>query len=133
MDWQRERDGLVVVVGLVVLVALAVGLGGSVGQFLSTALATFLGVLVALAVDRRAGGSPAGDEPAVGAEPAGGRTATAPATAASGPTDGVEPRATATATATESEAESQAGAGSTDATAPSDDAGEDDATGERSV
>jgi hypothetical protein len=96
MDWQRERDGLAVVVALVVLVALAVVAGGSVGQFLSTALAAFLGVLVALAVDRRTDGSPAGGEPAVDADrPAGGSTPTA-----STPTDA--PAATGAETGTAS-------------------------------
>lgn len=46
MDWQRERDGLVVVVGIVVVLAV-VGAGSGVG-LVTTFVATFLGVLAAL-------------------------------------------------------------------------------------
>ncbi|MFB6161036.1 MAG: hypothetical protein ABEJ61_07645 [Haloferacaceae archaeon] len=49
MDWQRERDGLVVVGSLVVLLAL-VATGGLRG-FVATFVATFLGVLAALQVN----------------------------------------------------------------------------------
>lgn len=58
MDWQRERDGLVVV-GAVVLLLLAVALG-SVRGFVVTFVATFLGVFAALRVNEGFGGDRAG-------------------------------------------------------------------------
>lgn len=55
MDWKRERDGLAVVVGAVVVVGIVLA-GGSAGRFLTTLVATFLGVLLALRVDGYLGG-----------------------------------------------------------------------------
>ncbi len=49
MDWQRERDGLMVV-GAAVLVLTLVGTGQGAG-LASTFVATFLGVLAALRFD----------------------------------------------------------------------------------
>jgi hypothetical protein len=49
MDWQRERDGLVVV-GAAVLVLVLVGTGRGAG-LAATFVATFLGVLAALRFD----------------------------------------------------------------------------------
>ena len=57
MDWQRERDG-VVVVGAAILVLALVGTGRGAG-LASTFVATFLGVLAALRFDEWMGG---GDE-----------------------------------------------------------------------
>jgi len=49
MDWERERDGLVVVGGVVVVLVL-IGTGRGVG-LATTFVATFLGVLAALRLD----------------------------------------------------------------------------------
>ncbi|MFB6167712.1 MAG: hypothetical protein ABEJ43_02575 [Haloferacaceae archaeon] len=49
MDWQRERDGLVVV-GVAALVLVLVGTGRGAG-LAATFVATFLGVLAALRFD----------------------------------------------------------------------------------
>ena len=49
MNWQRERDGLIVVGGIVVVLA-AVGTGRGVG-LATTFVATFLGVIAALRFD----------------------------------------------------------------------------------
>ena len=78
MDWQRERDGLVVV-GAAILVIALVGTGRGAG-LASTFVATFLGVLAALRFDgwigrgeeeREATTAPSDDPPAaVDAEPA---------------------------------------------------------------
>jgi hypothetical protein len=73
MDWQRERDGLLVV-GTVVLLLLAVAFGGTRG-FVGTFAATFLGVLAALRVNGVLGG---------GSDTTDGRAAAA-RTAAGGP------------------------------------------------
>lgn len=68
MDWQRERDGLVVV-GAAVLVLALVGTGRGAG-LASTFVATFLGVLAALRFDEFLDGrdeettAPADDTPA---------------------------------------------------------------------
>ncbi|ESS05993.1 MAG: hypothetical protein A07HB70_01537 [uncultured archaeon A07HB70] len=59
MNWQRERDGLVVVgVVLVVLVVAATGRG--VGM-VATFVATFLGVVAALRVESAFGAEPSDD------------------------------------------------------------------------
>jgi hypothetical protein len=49
MDWQRERDGLVVV-GVAVFVLVLIGTGRGAG-LAATFIATFLGVLAALRFD----------------------------------------------------------------------------------
>lgn len=49
MDWKRERDGLAVVGGVVLVIGILVA-GASVVQFVSTLLAAFLGGLLALRV-----------------------------------------------------------------------------------
>jgi hypothetical protein len=72
MDWQRERDGLVVV-GAAVLVLALVGTGRGAG-LASTFVATFLGVLAALRFDeligRDEGSEAAAAEPSEPASPA---------------------------------------------------------------
>jgi hypothetical protein len=66
MDWQRERDGLVVV-GAVLLLLVVVALG-DVRGFVATFVATFLGVLAALQVSGVVGEEPdpVGTTPTVG-------------------------------------------------------------------
>jgi hypothetical protein len=56
MDWQRERDGLVVV-GVVVLV-LGLAVSGRGGGMAATFVATFLGVVAALRFERWTGDDP---------------------------------------------------------------------------
>lgn len=55
MDWKRERDGLLVILAVVVVLGV-IGVGGPVTQFASTLVGTFLGVLIALRVDDRLDG-----------------------------------------------------------------------------
>jgi hypothetical protein len=72
MDWQRERDGLVVV-GIVVLV-LGLAVSGRGAGMAATFVATFLGVVAALRFERWADDEASEPEPepapvAPGADP----------------------------------------------------------------
>lgn len=92
MDWQRERDGLVVV-GTVVVLLVVVAVGGVRG-FVTTFAATFLGILAALRVNGALGseaGTTSEEAGATVAPAAVGEADTVESVGSVGPTAGATP------------------------------------------